>query len=110
MPPEPGKGAQNGLHGSRARLADVARAAGVSKAAASKVLNSDPDFSARPETRLRIMEAAQALGYRPHVAARALATSHARTVALLVPKLTNMTYVTIARGPSSGPGSGTTSR
>jgi LacI family transcriptional regulator len=76
----------------------VAKQAGVSKAAASKVLNGNPDFSARPETRLRIIEAAQALGYRPHVAARALATSHARTVALLVPKLTNMTYVTIARG------------
>jgi DNA-binding LacI/PurR family transcriptional regulator len=95
---EPGDGSQDGLRGPRARLTDVARLAGVSKAAASKVLNGNPDFSARPETRRRILEAAEALGYRPHVAARALATSHARTVALLVPKLTNMTYVTIARG------------
>lgn len=98
MTSEPDKGPHSGLRGGRARLTDVARQAGVSKAAASKVLNGIPDFSARPETRMRILEAAEALGYRPHVAARALATSHARTVALLVPKLTNMTYVTIARG------------
>ncbi|WP_370381411.1 LacI family DNA-binding transcriptional regulator [Catenulispora sp. GAS73] len=76
----------------------MAQRAGVSKAAASKVLNGVVDFSARPETRLRIMEAAEALGYRPHVAARALATSNARTVALLVPRLTDLTAVAIARG------------
>ncbi|WP_370349938.1 LacI family DNA-binding transcriptional regulator [Catenulispora sp. EB89] len=76
----------------------MAQRAGVSKAAASKVLNGVQDFSARPETRLRIMEAAEALGYRPHVAARALATSNGRTVALLVPKLTDLAAVTIARG------------
>ena len=98
MVSEPDQGLQSGLRGGRARLADVAQRAGVSKAAASKVLNGVADFSARPETRLRIMEAAEALGYRPHGAARALATSTTRTVALLVPGLTNPTSVAIARG------------
>jgi LacI family transcriptional regulator len=90
--------AGNRLATGRARLVDVARLAGVSKAAASKVLNGNPDFSARPETRRRVLQAAQELSYRPHLAARTLATARARTIALLVPQLTNFTHVTIARG------------
>ncbi|UXY23490.1 LacI family transcriptional regulator [Streptomyces cynarae] len=82
----------------RARLVDVAQAAGVSKATVSKVLNGRQDLSVRPETRRRVHEAAEALGYRPHSGARALAGASTHALALLVPALTNPTYVTIARG------------
>ncbi|MFF5979631.1 LacI family DNA-binding transcriptional regulator [Streptomyces olindensis] len=82
----------------RARLVDVAHAAGVSKATVSKVLNGRQDLSVRPETRRRVHEAAEALGYRPHSGARALAGASTHALALLVPSLANPTYVTIARG------------
>lgn len=82
----------------RAKLADVAEAAGVSKATVSKVLNARSDLSVRPETRRRIHEIAESLGYRPHLAARALAGAGTHALALLVPALANPTYITIARG------------
>ncbi|MBX9396555.1 LacI family transcriptional regulator [Streptomyces sp. TRM72054] len=82
----------------RARLVDVAREAGLSKATVSKVLNGREDLSVRPETRRRVHEVAQALGYRPHSGARALAGASTHVLALLVPALANPTYVTIARG------------
>lgn len=82
----------------RARLVDVAREAGVSKATVSKVLNGRQDLSVRPETRRRVHEAAEELGYRPHSGARALAGASTHALALLVPSLDNPTYVTIARG------------
>ena len=82
----------------RAKLVDVAHAAGVSKATVSKVLNGRQDLSVRPETRRRVHEAAEALGYRPHSGARALAGASTHALALLVPALANPTYVTIARG------------
>ncbi|MGH3378542.1 MAG: LacI family DNA-binding transcriptional regulator, partial [Actinoallomurus sp.] len=44
------------------------------------------------------LDAAAALGYRPHVAARALAGASAHALALLVPELTNPVYSTIIRG------------
>ncbi|WP_460072624.1 LacI family DNA-binding transcriptional regulator [Streptomyces sp. YKOK-I1] len=82
----------------RAKLVDVAERAGVSKATVSKVLNGREDLSVRPETRQRVHEAAEALGYRPHSGARALAGASTHALALLVPALANPTYVTIARG------------
>ncbi|NGO07363.1 LacI family transcriptional regulator [Streptomyces sp. HC44] len=82
----------------RARLVDVAERAGVSKATVSKLLNGRQDLSVRPETRQRVLEAAEALGYRPHSGARALAGASTHVLALLVPALGNPTYVTIARG------------
>ncbi|MFD8382400.1 LacI family DNA-binding transcriptional regulator [Streptomyces sp. NPDC059679] len=81
----------------RAKLVDVAQAAGVSKATVSKVLNGR-DMSVREETRQRVHEAARTLGYRPHSGARALAGASTHALALLVPALANPTYVTIARG------------
>ena len=65
----------------RARLVDVAHAAGVSKATVSKVLNGRQDLSVRPETRRRVHEAAEALGYRPHSGARALAGASTHALA-----------------------------
>ncbi|MFJ5879973.1 LacI family DNA-binding transcriptional regulator [Kitasatospora cineracea] len=84
----------------RPRLADVAAAAGVSKSAASKVLNDAPGTSVSEETRARIHAAAERLGYRPHGPARSLATGRTGAIALVVPPLSNPTHATIARGAS----------
>jgi DNA-binding LacI/PurR family transcriptional regulator len=81
----------------RARLLDVARAAGVSKSYASKVLNGRY-VPALPETRERLLAAAKDLGYRPHAVARALARSETGAIGLVVPDLTNPVYARIVRG------------
>ena len=69
------------------RLADVARAAGVSLATASRAL-SEPAM-VREETRERVRSAASMLGYVPHGAARALATRRTRTIGAVFPPVDN---------------------
>ena len=63
-------------------IRDVARAAGVSYQTVSRVLNDSPNL--RPETRQRVLEAIDQLGYRPNQAARALVTSRSGVIGVLV--------------------------
>lgn len=78
-----------------ARLADVARAAGVSLSTASRAL-SDPQL-VQPRTRVKVDEAARILGYVPHGAARALASRRSRTVGIVVPTLDNPIFARSAQ-------------
>jgi DNA-binding LacI/PurR family transcriptional regulator len=82
----------------RARLEDVATAAGVSKSIASRVINNVSDVNVRPGTRARVLDAARALDYRPHAAARGLRRAETGAIALLVPDLTGPVYARIVRG------------
>jgi len=68
-----------------ATLADVGRAAGVSAMAVSAALN-ETKTSARisEKTRAKIAKAAEKLGYRPNVAARALAKRRMNTIGVSV--------------------------
>jgi DNA-binding LacI/PurR family transcriptional regulator len=66
----------------RPTIADVARAAGVSKGAVSFALNNRPGVG--PETRDRILRAARDLGWTPSSKARALSVSKALAVGLVV--------------------------
>ena len=61
-----------------ARLSDVARAAGVSLATASRALAGGE--LVHPHTRERVRNAVAMLGYVPHGAARALASRRSRTL------------------------------
>jgi DNA-binding LacI/PurR family transcriptional regulator len=79
-----------------ARLADVARKAGVSVATASRALVR-PEMVAE-RTRQRVRDAANELGFRYHPSAQALATGRSRLLALIVPDLTNPFYATIIAG------------
>jgi len=63
-------------------LADVAAEAGVSKAAASRVINDAPGVA--PQTRARVRQVISALGYRPDPVARALASGHGDVIELVV--------------------------
>lgn len=81
-----------------ARLADVAKEAGVSITLVSRVLNDDPAARATSETRQRIVAAAALLNYRPHYAARALRSSRTNTISLAIPDLTNAIFTELARG------------
>lgn len=65
-------------------LDQVARAAGVSRATVSRVVNGEAHVSAA--TRSVVERAVSSLGYRPNRAARALATGRTDSVALIVPE------------------------
>lgn len=69
----------------RPTIADVARAAGVSKGAVSFALNDRPGVA--EATRARILAAADELGYAPSHRARALSSSRAMTVGLVVARM-----------------------
>ncbi len=74
-------------------LEDVARAAGVSTATVSRVMNS-PDKVAE-STRERVQDAVQRLGYLPHFGARAMAANRTRTIGAIIPTMENAIF---ARG------------
>lgn len=77
---------------------DVARHAGVSQSTVSLVLSgkSAGRISARTEAAVRA--AAEELGYRPNVAARALRTGTARTIGLVVTDVTHPFFGPVLRG------------
>ncbi|GAA3022676.1 LacI family DNA-binding transcriptional regulator [Streptosporangium longisporum] len=62
-------------------ISDVASLAGVSIATVSKALNGKDNV--RPDTRRRVLEAAEQLSFRPNALARNLLTGQSRTVGLL---------------------------
>jgi LacI family transcriptional regulator len=67
----------------RATLADVARRAGLSKTAASMVLNGREGTRLSADAHQRVFAAAEELGYRPNVAARSLRTRKTATIAFV---------------------------
>ena len=69
---------------------DVARRAGVSQSAVSRVFT--PGASASPATAAKVKKAAMELGYRPNPIARAMITGKSRIVGLLVAYLDNQFY------------------
>ncbi|MDH6152264.1 MULTISPECIES: LacI family DNA-binding transcriptional regulator [Paraburkholderia] len=71
-------------------LSEVARHAGVTSATVSNVLRNRGRVG--ETTRQRVLEAVAALGYRPHLAARALAEGRAPTLALMVSSIANPFY------------------
>ncbi|MDR3496901.1 MAG: LacI family DNA-binding transcriptional regulator [Ancalomicrobiaceae bacterium] len=75
-----------GMENARVTIKDVARAAGVSIATASKALNDRGRMTV--ETRQRIRDVAASLGFMPNAMARALVSQRSFTIGLL----TNDTY------------------
>lgn len=62
-------------------MTDVAQAASVSHQTVSRVLNGHPNV--RPATRARVLAAIEQLGYRPNLAARALASGRSTQLGLV---------------------------
>jgi LacI family transcriptional regulator len=79
-----------------ATIYDVAKAAGVSIATVSHVLN-DTRFVTE-ETRTKVLAAIQQLNYRPNSLARAMVRQETRTIGLIVPDNTNPFFAEMARG------------
>jgi len=77
-------------------IEDVAQAAGVSRQTVSRAINAKGEI--QPATRQRILQIADALGYRPSSIARSLATRSSHTIGLVVPDIANPFFPEIARG------------
>ena len=69
----------------RVTAADIARSLGISRATVGFVLNDTPGQTISSATRSRVLAEAERLGYRPHQAARALASGQSRIVLLILP-------------------------
>lgn len=75
---------------------DVAREAGVSMATVSRVVNNNPNV--KPQTRKKVFEAIEKLGYRPNAVARGLASKKTTTVGVVIPDISNQIFAEVARG------------
>ncbi|HOU15001.1 MAG TPA: LacI family DNA-binding transcriptional regulator [Anaerolineae bacterium] len=79
---------------------DVARLAGVSTATVSYVVNglADSRVPISEETRQRVLEAIEQLGYEPDARAQALRLGHSQTIGLILPDIHNPHFWQTADG------------
>ena len=77
-------------------IRDVARRAAVSVASASRALNNHA--SVTPATRQRVIDAARALDYVPHLGARSLSRGRSNTIGVVLPDLFGEFFSEIIRG------------
>lgn len=76
----------------RPTLADVARLAGLSPTAVSLILNGRPNTRLSQDARDRAFSAAQALGYRPNLSARALRGDKTHTIGFISDMVTTTRF------------------
>ena len=88
----------------RATLSDVARAAGVSIATASKALNGRDQVA--PATRERVVRAAEQLSFSPNQQAQSLVAGRTGTVGLLTSDLEGRFVIPILMGAEDAFGAG----
>jgi LacI family transcriptional regulator len=93
-----GDGEPMGVTERPATLRDVANAAGVHPATASRALNPSTRLLVSEDTAQRVLDAASRLGYRPNPVARSLRTRRSNTVGVLIPDLNNPLFPPIVRG------------
>ncbi|HPK27204.1 MAG TPA: LacI family DNA-binding transcriptional regulator, partial [Anaerolineaceae bacterium] len=72
------------MNNKRVTSFDVAELAGVSRSTVSFVFSEDKQSRIRPETRQKVREAAEKLGYYPNASARALASNQSNTIGLIM--------------------------
>jgi LacI family transcriptional regulator len=82
----------------RTTLKDVADAVGVHVSTVSRALNPGTRHFIRPEVSRRILDASEALNYRPNQAALSLRTNRTRIVGVLIPDIANPVFPPIIRG------------
>src|SRR5215211_8784104 len=95
--PNPESDRHAGLDGRRATLHDVARAAGVSVSAVSKVLRDA--YGVSTQMQARVTAAIKELGYRPHAGARAM-RGRSYTIGVVLTELKSPFQPEVAQGIS----------
>lgn len=84
-----------------ARLADVAKLAGVSPAVVSRVANNDPTLRVREETRESVLAAIAMLNYAPHPSARALRKAQTGLLGFALHDVNDPLYVSMVDSAQS---------
>ena len=79
-----------------ATIRDVARVSELSVASVSRVLNGHNNV--HPDTRQKVLDAMQALGYSPNAAARSLSTAKAHAIGVVLPDLHGEFFSELMRG------------
>jgi len=77
-----------------ATMHDVSRLAGVSIKTVSNVINDYPYV--REETRRKVLDAIDTLGYTPNLSARSLRSGRTNVIALMIPDLRNAYFAELA--------------
>ncbi len=77
-------------------IKDVARKAKVSVATVSRVLNNLPGYT--EETRKKVMEVIEEIGYQPNALARGLVCKRSHTIGILMPSLSSMVTSEMLKG------------
>jgi LacI family transcriptional regulator len=80
-------------------MKDVAAAVGVSVASVSRAINDPSTVS--PDTLRRINEAIRELGYAPNIIARSLKVQTSKSVAVVVPDISNPFHLKVIKGAES---------
>lgn len=80
----------------QATIRDVAREAKVSIASVSRALNGHENV--HPDTRARVLEVVERLGYVPHAGARSLSIARAHAIGVVLPDLHGEFFSEIMRG------------
>lgn len=74
-------------------LQDIANQLGLTKVSISKALRNHPDISV--DTRIKVKETAEKLGYRPNLVARSLTSSKSKTIGLIIPKIAHHFFASV---------------
>lgn len=74
----------------------VAEKANVSLKTVSRVVNNEKEIA--EETRQRVLDTIQEMGYRPNLVARSLVTQRSNIIGLIVPDVCNPYHAEVARG------------
>ena len=77
----------------RVNLKAIAQKAGVDVSTVSRALNGSPRV--KPDTRERIKELAEEMGYFPNALARGLVTSKSKTIGVVTPSIKNPYYASV---------------
>ncbi|MDY6876189.1 MAG: LacI family DNA-binding transcriptional regulator [Chloroflexota bacterium] len=80
----------------RVSIKDIAQAAGVSHSTVSRALSDSP--LVKTETKSRIQQLAQEMGYIPNAIARSLVTQHTHTVGVVVTTITDPFVAEVVQG------------
>ncbi|NLY90497.1 MAG: LacI family transcriptional regulator [Firmicutes bacterium] len=77
-------------------ISDIAKAANVTKATVSYVINNKPGVS--EETRQKILKIMKEMNYHPNAVARGLAGKSTEMLGLIIPDISDHFYVQVVRG------------
>jgi LacI family transcriptional regulator len=77
---------------------DIAAKAGISRTTVSLVLNNVAGARISEATRAKILQIAKELDYKPNQLARGLKTNRSRTIAFMLPSISNPFYPYVAQG------------